>query len=90
MVCEGSNGQPQVTNDRGDAVWVRDITADDGKPLRIESTVALHEDYVACPHCRNGFKALKSGLVPKHTRYVSWKEQQEMKAAGIEFEKRSR
>lgn len=50
----------------------------------------VNESGVSCSKCDAWATPLKSGLMPKHTRYVSWKEQQAMLAAGIPFEKRDR
>lgn len=81
IVCEGSGQEPAVTTTDGHGRYALIGGVEYG---------IGYDDRELCAKCAKALKPLKTGLMPKHTRYVSWKEQQAMKAAGGDFEMRSR
>jgi hypothetical protein len=82
MTCEGSNCQPVIGTPTGigDYHEVRfpEGTVDvAGKPVPYTYVTGHSAGQGVCPHCQVPKRLLKSGALPKHSRYVSWKERQE-------------
>jgi predicted DCC family thiol-disulfide oxidoreductase YuxK len=69
--CDGSNGEPMPSRQ-----------TDGGLYTRVTPTFRIYHavNCGVCPVCHEVKRLLKSGRLPKHTRYVSWKEQQAMTA----------
>lgn len=79
FLCPGSNTEPVPPIP--ESIDRIEGTADTTLP-GTRTTIFHPTDYGICPVCHDPKRKLKSGLLPKHDRYLSWQDQEAMRARG--------